>query len=288
MNSLSILWRGMLMGLAEVVPGVSGGTMALVTGIYQQLIEALASFGIASFGLLRDFPQFVKHHRLAFLIPLGIGMVAGVVVFAQVMGYLLAHFKPVVWAFFFGVIAASVYVVGRLRSWVNLLIYGSVGLVMAIGVLFSNQLQGDPSPLTFFLAGMLAVSAWILPAISGSYMLLLLGLYEPVLAAVRAFDLVMLFSLLAGCAVGLMLFVRVLKWLLQRWYEPLLALLTGFMLGSVVNLWPWQVAAATRLEQFVSPTAYTMAEGDAAMMLPVIIAFGLGSIFLWSISRQRL
>lgn len=282
------VWRGLLMGLAEVVPGVSGGTMALITGIYGRLIESIAAFGFKSLPLLRDWRAFYAHHQLGFLLPLAAGMGVGILLFAQVMGFLLSHYKPVVWAFFFGVIMASVLVIGKQRAWHHLLTFGGVGVVLALLVVSLDHGLSEATPINFFLAGMLAVSAWILPAISGSYVMLIIGLYEPVIDAIRNLEWLSLFSVAAGCVVGLALFVRLLSWLLNNWYEQLLALLTGFMLGSVLNLWPWKIAADVRWEQFVSPAVYSSATGEAAYLGLSVVAVLSGSLFLWLISRQRI
>ena len=274
------------MGLAEVVPGVSGGTMALITGIYERLIDTIASFSHRSVVMLLRPTEFYVHHNLSFLLPLMVGMMVGVFVFAQVMGYLLDHYKPVVWSFFCGVILTSVVVIGRRRRLVFLATYGVLGLVLALALVLLTASQFAATPLSFFLGGMVAVSAWILPAVSGSYIMLILGLYEPALAALRNLDWLLLSSLVVGCAVGLLSFVRLLNWLIKHWYEQLLALLTGFMLGSVVNLWPWQQVAASSLERIITPSSYA-ALGHEPFILLVIAALVLGSLFLWLVSKDH-
>jgi putative membrane protein len=284
---LGLIWRGLLMGLAEVVPGVSGGTIALITGIYSHLVNCLASLSFASVRLLTTPRAFYEHHRLGFLLPLIAGMVVGIWLFAQLIVVLLERFQPVVWAFFFGVIATSVVVVGKNRSPKMLLTYGLLGLVASLLLTHAGQLTAQPSPLLFFLAGMIAVSAWILPAISGSYLLLILGLYEPMLEAVRQLDLVSLASLGAGCVVGLLLFIRALKWVLEHHYERLLSLLTGFLLGSVLNLWPWQWQAESRWSEFVSPDSYATLSNEPAWFGIAIVFAVTGGVFLWFIASRR-
>jgi len=219
---LALLARGVAMGIAELVPGVSGGTIAFVSGIYEELGTTLARLRPAGLVmLLRDGPAAVwREFNLGFLAVLGAGMVLAVVTFARLFEYLLDHVPTLVWAFFFGIIAASVAQSGRCRAWRGLLGYGLAGLVVALAVLQLGYRDG-PAPLwMFFLGGMVAVSAWLLPAVSGSFLLLVLGLYEPVLRAFNAGDWLVPASLAAGCAVGLLAFSRALHWLMQRLREP--------------------------------------------------------------------
>lgn len=284
---LGLVWRGLLMGLAEVVPGVSGGTIALITGIYTHLVNCLASLSFSSVRLLATPRAFYDHHRLGFLLPLIAGMALGIWLFAQLIGVLLERFEPVVWAFFFGVIATSVIVVGKNRAPKLLLTYGVIGLGASLLLTHAGQLTAQPSPLLFFFAGMIAVSAWILPAISGSYLLLILGLYEPMLNAVRQLDLVSLASLGAGCMVGLVLFIRALKWVLEHHYERLLSLLTGFLLGSVLNLWPWKWEAESRWSEFVSPSAYATLSNEPSWFGMAVVSTAVGGVFLWFIASRR-
>ena len=287
-STLGMLWRGALMGLAEVVPGVSGGTMALVTGIYRILVEGLASFGAKSLSLLASPKDFYTHHNLAQLLPLAAGMGIGIAIFAQVIGYLIDNFPPVVWAFFFGVILASVVRVGS-DALANgpaglTILIAVLGVVLSLGLYLIPQLDSAPTLWVFFFAGALAICAWILPAVSGSYLLLVLGLYEPVIDAIRNFDLLLIMVFGGGCAVGLMLFVRLLQKLLANHYHQLLSLLTGFMLGSVMNLWPWRVSSEAR---FASPEEYLAMTGFDPFLLPVGISLLLGVAFLWLISSYR-
>ena len=208
MSILGIIWRGLLMGIAEVVPGVSGGTIAFVTGIYRNLIEGLASFGVRSFGMLSQWRQFWEHHHLGFLIPLAGGMAAGVLLFAQLMSYLLAHYQPLVWAFFCGLILVSVFTIGRQQSWHTLLRFAPVGLLMGLALLLLPAADTQPGYLVIFAAGAVAVSAWLLPAVSGSFILLTLGLYSLVITAISQLqiDILVVFGL--GCATGVLAFAK--------------------------------------------------------------------------------
>ena len=279
------LWRGMAMGLAEVVPGVSGGTIALITGIYRILIESLASFGINSFALLTDFSRFIAHHRLNFLLTLAIGMGAGIVVFSQLMRYLLEFYAPVVWAFFFGVILLSVWVIGKERSRDQLVRYFPAGAIAGVALLLVQPVAGEVALWQIFVGGAIAICAWILPAVSGSYMLLVLGLYETVIVAISEFDVVTVAVLGAGCASGLLVFVRLLKWLLGRFHEQLISFLCGFMAGSLLNLWPWQAESGAIGERLLSPHAYAQLNGADALLFACLLSCAVGSFLIWQLAK---
>ncbi len=272
------------MGLAEVVPGVSGGTMALLTGIYRELVQALASFGAESLGLLRSPPAFIKHHNLGFLASLATGMAFGIVLFARLMKYLLENYPPPVWAFFFGVIVVSAVLVASKRSVKTLTFWGVAGLGLGLAMLLIPPLGNTGSLLVVFFGGAIAVCAWILPAVSGSYMLLLLGLYEQIIIAISEFDLLVLAVLGAGCVVGLMSFVRLLNLLLRSYYEQIMGLLCGFMLGSTINLWPWRVIGDAG-SSWLTPSEYA-ALGRPDFLLVSLLACLLGGIGLWLLARR--
>lgn len=278
---LGIFLRGLAMGVAEVVPGVSGGTIAFVSGIYDELVQTLASFRPRSAILLiSNGRQFWQRHNLSFLLILALGMVAGVGLFAGLMKVWLATARPVVWAFFFGVICASTLVLGRSCERRRLLGYGGFGLLFGLLLVTLEPADAAGAPWQFFLAGALAVCAWLLPAISGSYLLLVLGLYEAVLLALTELDFVVLGSLALGCAVGLMSFANLLAWLMTRHREPLLCLLTGFMAGSLVRLWPWSLEGELHL-----PGTFLRLSGEDPALLAVSIAFSGGIFVIWFVNR---
>lgn len=280
-----LLFRGVFMGLAEVVPGVSGGTIAFVSGIYYELVNSLASFGVRSLALIKSPTEFFHYHNLGFLICLAAGMAIGIVAFAQLMHHLLSAAPVVVWAFFFGLIAASVVFVGRGRSTKNLALFGSCGLVAGIAMLFLPQASSDASLLAIYFGGMIAVCAWLLPAVSGSFMLLSLGLYEGVIGAVANFEWQTLLTLAAGCATGLLLFAKALAWVMRHYNDALLSALTGFMLGSMVKLWPWRIAHEIGFDGLRLPADYVAATGLAGMEVGALIATCLGVVSLWSLTR---
>lgn len=279
---MGVFARGMAMGVAEVVPGVSGGTIAFVTGIYRELLGSLASFGGRSLRtLFREGPrQFWLEHNLSFLALLGLGMALSVVLFARLIGGWLEVAPPLVFGFFCGLIMASVVHIGRARSIRLLLSYGALGLLIGLLMLMLDPLARQDSLWVFFLGGMIAVCAWLLPAISGSFLLLILGLYTPVIEAINELYLPILVVLAAGCAVGLLSFSKGLNWLMMRHGEALLALLTGFMAGSLPRLWPWTVDGAR-----LSPATYEVLTQQSAFLPWVWVMVLAGVVSLWFLSR---
>ena len=184
---MGIFFRGMAMGVAEVVPGISGGTIAFVTGIYLELVGTFARFRGSSLGILfKAGPrEFWRVHNLTFLALLGIGMVLSVGLFARLIGVWLEVVPPLVWGFFCGLIAATVVHIGRGRPVRLLVTYGALGLLIGLLMLLLDPLGRQDSLWVFFFGGVIAVCAWLLPAVSGSFFLLILGLYAPVLEAIN-------------------------------------------------------------------------------------------------------
>lgn len=280
---LGVFVRGMAMGMAEVVPGVSGGTIAFVTGIYLELVGSFASFGAKSFPLLFTAGprQFWRAHNLSFLALLGVGMVLSVLLFARLIGGWLEVVPPLVWGFFSGLIAATVVHIGRRRSIRLLVTYGVVGFAVGLlMVLALDPLGRQDSLWVFFLGGVIAVCAWLLPAVSGSFLLLILGLYAPVLEAINELYLPVLITLAAGCVVGLLGFSKGLYWLMMRHGEAVLAFLTGFIAGSLPRLWPWTVDGA-----FTNPAAYELLTAQSALLPWVGVMALAGVASLWLLSR---
>jgi putative membrane protein len=275
--------RGIAMGIAEVVPGVSGGTIAFVTGIYDELIHTLAGFRPASLRLLSNPAGFWQAHNLSFLLALGLGMLTGVALFAHLLSLALEHARPVVWAFFLGVISLSVYLLGRDRSPGTLLLFLPIGLVLGVLVGTLDTSAVDVRPWMYFLGGAVAVAAWLLPAVSGSFILLALGLYEGVLAALVDVDLPIIGLLLSGCLIGLLCFANFLSWLMRDHREGLLSLLTGFMAGSLLRLWPWMDAEGTLL----TPASYQVQLASDPLLVWVIVSFLAGAAGIWSLSRLK-
>ncbi len=273
--------RGLAMGIAEVVPGVSGGTIAFVSGIYQELIDTIAGLRpSAVVVLVRQGPRAFWHtHNLSFLLVLGAGMLTGIIIFSQLIATWLAVARPVVWAFFFGVIACSILVLGQPRERRKFVLFAPLGVLAGVGFAQLEPVSSSAGLWLYFVAGVIAVSAWLLPAISGSFVLLIMGLYEGVIGALAGFQWPILFSLAAGCTVGLLAFANLLSWLLHRYSEMLFSLLTGFMAGSLLRLWPWTVDRA------LSPEAYTVLTGQNAWLVESVFAALGGAIVVYLLTR---
>lgn len=241
---LGVYLRGMAMGAADVVPGVSGGTVAFITGIYEPLIHSIKSINPASLMLLfRQGPAaFWQHINGTFLLVLLMGIVTSILSLARGISFLLDNHPLLVWSFFFGLIAAStVHMMKQIGRWqLSLVAAVCVGFVIAYGVTEIQPSELTPGPLVFFVAGSIAICAMILPGISGSFILLLMGMYTHVLLAIKELQWVMVMSFVVGCGLGLLSFSHLLSWLFRRFHDLTLALLTGFLLGSLNLVWPWK------------------------------------------------
>jgi putative membrane protein len=271
------------MGLAEVVPGVSGGTIAFVTGIYDELIRTLAGFNFASVRQALTNPvDFWRDHNLSFLAVLGLGMVVSIGLFANLIRQALEQTPTLVWGFFFGLIAMSVVVLGRERSPRLLLSAGVTGVVLGylMTLLTPGEIEGGH--LAFFFGGVVAVCAWILPAVSGSFLLLVLGLYPSVLIAISEFQVSLLCALVAGCAIGILLFTKLLEWLLGRYSELIFALLTGFMLGAMVKLWPWRID-----DELYLPAQWQQLTSEPALPVATVVVMVGGGLMLWLLTHLK-
>lgn len=240
--------RGLAMGAAEAVPGVSGGTIAFVTGIYDELVRSLASLSAASPRILRQgWHRFAETHNVVFFLCLGAGMAASFVAIAHLIEALLASHRVVVFGFFFGLIAGAVFQVGAESKLRALATFGLLGLAAGVALGWGAPAAADRAltPLATFGAGALASSAWLLPGVSGAFVLLLLGLYAPLLSALTNGDLAAIAPFVAGLAVGVVAFSKLLAYLLSRARVALLAALTGFLAGSLTQIWPWHHGSAS-------------------------------------------
>lgn len=242
-SSLLLYLKGMAMGAVDVVPGFSGGTMALITGIYDRLLAALAATPQALGLFVRGrIAQAWQACDATFLLVLLLGIATSIFSLAKGISYLMDHHPIPLWSFFFGLVMVSVWLVGRevgLWRWDRLLGLAA-GTAFAIWITLAAPLQLTADPLTLFFAGALAICAMILPGISGSFILVLLGLYPAVLGALKSFDLPVLAIFALGCLLGLMSFSRLLSWLLARVRDLTLAFLSGIILGSLGKVWPWK------------------------------------------------
>jgi len=248
--------RGLCMGAADIIPGVSGGTVALILGHYERLIAAIANINSSFLKqiLSGKFSQALQQIDFRFLLGLGIGIGSGVVGLATLMHYLLTHHQAYVYALFAGMILASGHLVaGRIKKWTpGRILLLTIGGVVAWQICLLTPMHGHLNLLTAFLAATVAICAMILPGISGAFVLLLLGLYHPITELLRGLPkgeitlqgLAILAIFCAGCLVGLLSFSRLLRWLLAHRHDSTMAFLVGLMLGSLYKIWPFQSVTA--------------------------------------------
>ncbi|MEH6583754.1 MAG: DUF368 domain-containing protein [Halioglobus sp.] len=244
MTNLGIFLRGVLMGAADIVPGVSGGTIAFITGIYARLLNSLRAFDLSCLKLLfkGDLKAIWGHVDGTFLLSLVLGIATSILTLARLISWLLETHPVPLWAFFFGLILASALVLLRqVERWSVARILSLIaGIAVAVAIALSPVSGVEATLPMIFLSGFLAICAMILPGISGSFILVLLGMYGTVLTALKSFDLLFIVIFACGAAAGLMCFSRFLHWLLSRFHEATMALLTGFLFGSLTVVWPWK------------------------------------------------
>jgi putative membrane protein len=248
---LIITLKGMAMGAADIVPGVSGGTIAFISGIYRELIDSIKSINHQTLKLLLSFKlvAFWKEINGNFLLALGSGILISILSLVRLIHYLLEQFPVILWSFFFGLIVASAIVIGKKITKWNLGVI--LTLILGIGIAFFINISA-PAETTnelwfIFISGMIAICAMILPGISGSFILLLLKKYEYITGALKEFDLPVIITFAVGCGVGLISFSNVLSWMFKKYYNMTIGLLTGFMIGSLNIVWPWKNVIETRI-----------------------------------------
>jgi putative membrane protein len=240
---LRLFLTGFAMGSADIVPGVSGGTIAFISGIYESLLNAIKSFDLTVIRkvLKFDVKGAVEHVPFPFLIALGLGILTAIFTLSEFLGSALDTTPTYVFAFFGGLVIASIVAIGLKIEWniaaLAWLVIGTVFAFWLVGLEALDPANVDHSLPTLFISGAIAIMAMILPGISGSFILLILGQYPFILAAVRSRDFLVLIVVAAGCAVGIIGFSRVLSWLLKNYENVTVAALTGFMLGSLRKIW---------------------------------------------------
>ncbi len=286
-----IALKGMAMGAADVVPGVSGGTIAFISGIYEELISAINQINLDTFKVLRNDGLKAAWKQLNgnFLVALFAGIFLSLFSLATLVSWLLEHEAILLWSFFFGLVLASIFFVGKeVKKWnIATIVVLFLGALAAyyITTLPANE-NADSLPY-LFLSGALAVCAMILPGISGAFILVLLGSYKTILDAVHEYELKTVAVVAAGAIFGLLSFARLLKWMFKHYKNITLALLTGFIFGSLNKIWPWKQVLETRTygdkvivirEQNILPTAF---DGEPKILFAVIAAlFGFSLIFM--------
>ncbi|QXP67536.1 DUF368 domain-containing protein [Polaribacter sp. AHE13PA] len=276
--------KGMGMGAADVVPGVSGGTIAFISGIYEELLGSISNVNLDLFKTLKKDGLKAAWTQLNgnFLASLFIGIFISIISLAKVIKYLLENEPILLWSFFFGLVLASIiYIAKQITKWnVISVVVLVLGAFLAYYITTLNPLVSEnSSPLFIFLAGAIAICAMILPGISGSFILVLLGAYKPVLDALNNRDFKTILVFMAGAIIGLLTFSRVLKWLFKHYKNITLAALTGFIIGSLNKIWPWKQTLTWRInshgvevpfnQQSVSPFSFN---GDAELTMAIVLA----------------
>lgn len=298
-SKLLLYLKGMAMGAADSVPGISGGTVALITNIYEELIFSIQSVNHHALKLLlREGPAAAwRHINGTFLVVLLAGILTSLLLLANVVLFLLANYEPQLLAFFGGLILASCwYMTTRIRIWKPAwLLFGLAGAALAVALAFVPESAGSPSLAYFFFSGALAICAMILPGISGAFILILLGAYGPVLDALRSFELAVILVFAAGCASGLLAFSNLLGWLFRHHHEPTMIFLFGILIGSLYSIWPWKVPVAFRLDSSgeevptlyrnLWPGDYARVTGDDFSVLAAALLVVIGFLLVYVLEK---
>lgn len=287
------------MGTADVIPGVSGGTVAFISGIYDELLHSIKAIDAIAFKMLFRFQlkDFWKKINGNFLITLFAGIVTSLLSLAKVMTYSLAHYPIQVWSFFFGLILiAAPLVLREIKKWsVNAIISFAVGIIVAYYITVVTPTESPNNLFFIFFSGALAICAMILPGISGAFILLLIGKYQYMITALIEFNIQIVAVFILGCVVGILSFSRLLSWILDHYHSVAVALLAGFMLGSLNKVWPWreikEYATNSKGEQIsvfdqsIWPGKYFEVTGKDPLLLQAILMMALGVFIVILIER---
>ncbi len=292
---LMLALKGMGMGAADIIPGVSGGTIAFITGIYEELIKSIKSINLAILKLLfsKGFLSFWKAINGNFLLSVAIGIGISALSLARLLKYILEYYPELIWSFFFGLIVASaMYVAKKIKLWnVETIISLVAGIVVAFIITEITPAETTNAWWFVFLSGAIAICAMILPGISGSFILLLLRKYTYIIGAVSDLKFGILIIFLSGALVGIISFSNLLSWLLKKYHNQTIAVLAGFMVGSLNKVWPWKNTIETFIDrhgiekpltqQNVLPGDYS---GDPYLFMAIILAI-TGFILIFAVER---
>lgn len=289
---LIISFKGLAMGAADAVPGVSGGTIAFISGIYEELISTISNINIDLFKTLlsKGFKSFWEQLNGNFLLALLSGIIISFISFMKLAKYLLEYHPILIWSFFFGLIVASIYFVGKqISKWNSPTIIALIiGTLVAFYVSQLPSLGSNENTWFLFLAGAIAICAMILPGISGSFILIILGAYKTLSDAIHDIDIKKLLIFTTGAVIGLLSFSHILKWLFKHYHNITLALLTGFIFGSLNKVWPWKNTLSWHinskgiksplLQESISPFSF---QGDNQLLYAIVlIILGFLTIFI--------
>ena len=283
------------MGAADIVPGVSGGTIAFITGIYEELLKSISSINFNTFKLLKDRDIISVWHGINgnFLTCILSGILFSVLSLSKTISFLMKSYPVLVWSFFFGLILASSFIVGKtIRTWnfqkVISLIFGAY---IAFSITRLSPVENPESILYIFLSGAVAICAMVLPGVSGSFILLIMGSYTFILKALNELNLTALLVFSFGCLIGLLSFARLISKLFKSYRELTIAVLTGFLIGSIDKVWPWKIVVLTRvdssgeivpfIEKSVMPYYF---EGDPKILLALSLS-AVGFFLVYALNR---
>ncbi|WP_153449039.1 DUF368 domain-containing protein [Vibrio algicola] len=299
MNYFYTYLKGVAMGAADVVPGVSGGTIAFITGIYDTLLGSIQKINPSLLGLWKreGFKAVLLHINAGFLVALFGGILTSILTLAKLISWLLVTHPIPLWSFFFGLILISVVhilkqVEGRKLSY---LIFLALGVALAYSITVLQPLNMQATPINLIIAGGIAICAMILPGISGSFILLLLGIYPTILAAVKSLDLGIISLFAIGAVCGLLTFSHLLAWLLKRHRDATLIFLTGLMVGTLPKIWPWKETVSWMmnshgekvplLQHNLLPTTFEHTMGQPSQLLLSIVCMLGGILVVWLLEK---
>jgi len=298
-ESIQLALKGMAMGAADIVPGVSGGTIALIAGIYEEFVDALKSFSSVLGVLKKDGIKAAwKHINGSFLITLFSGIIISLLGLVQFIKFALLNYPILLWSFFFGLILASCYFVGKLvTKWNILSILALIAGTISIYLITTfSPAETAAAPWFVFISGMIAICAMILPGISGSFILVLLGKYKYIIESLSELNFTVIITFAAGCVVGLLSFSHLLSWMLKKHHNFTMALLTGFMIGSLNKIWPWKNTLEWGVDRHGEKIALVQdnvlpqhfVEGEAQLLSAILLAlFGAVLIILLELTAKK-
>ena len=296
LDYLIITLKGMAMGAADAVPGVSGGTIAFISGIYEELISSISQVNFSLLKTLKEngIKAVWEQVNGNFLLSLRIGSFISFVSFMRLAKYLLEHHPILIWSFFFGLVLASIlYVAKQIKQWSFITVIAALAAAfIAYYITTLPSLANNDNPVFLFLAAAIAICAMILPGISGAFILVLLGAYKTLSTAFHDLNIKNILIFVAGAVVGLLSFSKLLKWLFNNYKNITLAILTGFIIGSLNKIWPWKETLSTRidskgietpvLQQSIFPEKFTeLYQLDAQIGLAILLmCIGFFSIII--------
>jgi putative membrane protein len=287
---LLLFAKGLAMGGADVVPGVSGGTVAFISGIYEELIDSIKAVNFDTIKVLLkgEFKEFWHQVNGNFLLVLFAGIAISLKSLASLMTYLMVHNPIQLWSFFLGLILiSSIVILRQIKKWsFGVVIAGILGIIASYYLTSMTPAQTNDSYLMIFFSGAIAICAMILPGISGAFILLIIGKYQLVVSALGNSDYGIIAVFIAGAAFGILLFVRLISWLLHRYHNYAVAILAGFMMGSLNKIWPWKQVLEYRenrhgeqiafIEQNITPNQYLEINDGSPLIMQAILFMAIG------------